>query len=523
MHRFSFLGVALGLLFVLAPCADAAASRDVAPRAVSSGSAAGDPALRELYARRGGEPLWTGSERAASRRAAVIALLNREFRLGPTGAGDPSALERAFATADGAALARADLALTRAWLAYLGRRRGTSEAADPRVLERLWPLLDTPLGAEPLSLAALELAIVDALGGWRPVNGRLEEELELVAAEHGEGGATQRARRRWVVDRAQLVRRLVQSADLPARYLGATVPEPILQEAVRRFQRRHGLQADGTVGSRTLAAMNEPVTEQLARVRINLARAAALEPRNGLRRYVEVNIPAFELRYVENGDIKLRSRVIVGDDRTPTPIFDDVIRFVELDPSWYVPPSIVKEVLERNDRNPGYMERAGFVWQTTESGRTRLVQRPGPDNVLGRFKFVFPNHHAVYLHDTAQRSLFGRADQALSHGCVRVERPAELALALLGEQGWTKERLDQALAVQRTRRIELKDPVPVFLDYRTVDLDPDGRLVLLADLYGHDRAERTSFDGKRVLDDVGAVEASIEQRNAGRAGQTMVD
>lgn len=522
MRRFSIFGVALGLLLVLAAHAAAAASRDGAARAGPPSSTAGDPALRELYARRGGEPIWSGSERAASRRAAAIALLSREFHLDPTAGNDPSALERAFATGDRPTLARADLALTRAWLGYLGRRRGTSEAADPRVLERLWPLLETPLG-EALSVAALELAIVDALGGWRLVTGRLEEELELVAAELGESDVPQRTRRRWVTDRAQLVRRLVQSADLPARYLGAAVPEPILQQAVRRFQQRHGLQADGTVGSRTLAAMNEPAADQLARIRINLARVSTLEPRTGLRRYVEVNIPAFELRYVENGEIKFRSRVIVGDDRTPTPIFDDVIRFVELDPSWYVPASIVKEVLEKNNRNPGYMERAGFVWQTTEGGRTRLVQRPGPENVLGRFKFVFPNHHAVYLHDTGQRSLFGRADQALSHGCVRVERPAELALALLGEQGWTKERLDQALAIRRTRRIELEDPVPVFLDYRTVDLDPQGRLVLLADLYGHDRAERISFDGKRVIDESGAIEAGLRQRTAERAGQTMFD
>lgn len=523
MRCFSIVGAALGLLLVAAPHTTAAAARDVGVRPGSSGPTAGDAALRELYARRGGEPIWSGSERAESRRTAVVALLSREVSLDPTAGSDPSALERAFATGDRPTLARADLALTRAWLGYLGRRRGTSEAADPRVLERLWPLLETPLGGEALAVAALELALVDALGGWRPVSGRVEEELELVAAELGESDTPQRTRRRWVVDRAELVRRLVQSADLPARYLGTAVPEAILQQAVRRFQRRHGLQADGTVGNRTLAAMNEPVAEQLARIRINLARVSTLQPRTGLRRYVEVNVPAFELRYVENGQIKLRSRVIVGDGRTPTPIFDDVIRFVELHPSWYVPSSIVKEVLEKNNRNPGYMERAGFVWQTTESGRTRLVQRPGPDNVLGRFKFVFPNHHAVYLHDTAQRSLFGRADQALSHGCVRVERPAELALALLGEQGWTKERLDQALAVQRTRRIELEDPVPVFLDYRTVDLDAEGRLVMLADLYGHDRAERISFDGKRVIDDSGAVEAGIERRTAERTGQTIVD
>lgn len=282
--------------------------------------------------------------------------------------------------------------------------------------------------------------------------------------------------------------------DLPARYLDITPPGALLTQAVQRFQRRHGLAADGVVGAWTLAALHEPVAEQLARIQSNRAQAGVLESRSALRQYVEVNIPAFELRFVQDGRFLFRSRVIVGDDKTPTPIFDDVIRYIDLDPTWYVPPSIVKQILDREQQEAGYLERAGFVLRTSERGRPRLLQRPGPENALGRFKFVFPNHHAVYLHDTAQRGLFGRVDRALSHGCVRGERPAELALALLAEQGWDAARLEQALATRRTRRIELTEPVPVFLDYRTVDLDADGRLLLLQDLYGLDNPARATAE-----------------------------
>lgn len=498
MPRAALVCITLLAAIVAGSAAQARSGREATSRQPTPSVASHEAGLRALHSDEATE-VWFGSDRADLRRTAVLALLARERRLDPQAGADTATLEQALAAQGPPSAVRADRLLSRAWLGYLSRRRAATAPIDPGAVRRATSVLDQGIGTGELSLAALELAIVEALGGWRPVGSRLEEEIEpagLGAAEPE--GAEPVPRRRIVADNRQLALRLIQSLDLSARYLGADVPESALKQAVRRFQARHALAADGVAGTRTLAALNEPIGEQLARLRLNIARAEGLEPRSELRRYVEVNLPAFELRLVENGSVVLRSRVIVGDDKTPTPVFDDVIRHIELDPSWYVPPSIVKEVLERAAREPGYLERAGFFWRTTESGRARLVQRPGPENALGRFKFVFPNHHAVYLHDTAQRGLFGRADQALSHGCVRVEKPAELALALLAEQGWDAARLEQALATRRTRRIELADPVPVFLDYRTVDLDSDGRLRFLPDLYAHDRAERTAFAGKRT-------------------------
>ena len=158
-----------------------------------------------------------------------------------------------------------------------------------------------------------------------------------------------------------------------------------------------------------------------------------------------------------------------------------------------MPTSIVPELLEKEAKKPGYLAANGFQWRGDGSS---LVQKPGPTNALGRIKFLFPNHHAVYLHDTAQRGLFLRSQRSLSHGCVRVEKPDELALALLGGQGWDLPRLKAAYAAPRTVRIELARPVPVFLDYRTAFVDEQGRLNLRPDIYGYDRAGVTEFEGE---------------------------
>jgi hypothetical protein len=491
--RAALAGITVLTLVVVEADTAAAAAPESGPRTTTARDRLDpDTTLRALYTQ-DRELLWTGDAAAVSRRTAALRLLERERRLDPSVKDDVAALARGFEAAEGTSLVRADRALTKAWLGYLARRRGSNELVPVAEASRVQPLLERTELASELGIVALELAIVEALGGWRAVPARLEPLPEPPALEAaGIGPDIEPPRRRLVVDRTRLQRRLVQSLDLPAKYLATEAPAAVLSQAVRRFQKRHGLEPDGTVGNRTLAALGEPVGDQLARVRVNLARMGAQASRDSLRRYVEVNVPAFELRLVQDGAVVLRSRVIVGDDKTPTPIFDDVIRYIDLDPVWYVPPSIVNELIEREKRNPGYLERAGFVWQNRDAGRPRLVQRPGPENALGRFKFVFPNHHAVYLHDTAQRGLFGRADQALSHGCVRVERPAELALALLAEQGWDAARLEQALATRRTRRIELAEPVPVFLDYRTAELDPEGRLRLFADIYGHDRTASTN-------------------------------
>ncbi len=356
--------------------------------------------------------------------------------------------------------------------------------------------LDGARPAPPLATALLELELVRDLGGWRRV-GTLPGPLptvpptEVVSPEVDV--APEMPRRTTLPEPVSLRQRLVQSGDLPATASAGTEMDAALTEAVWRFQLRNGLLADGVVGARTLAALNAPVAAQIAQVQLNLARGTP--DRSGYARYVEVNVPGFELRVVDHGEVVLRSRVIVGEKDNETPIFDDRIRYIEINPSWYVPTSIVPELAEKEARRPGYLAGSGFVWRGIEGSQT-LVQKPGPENALGRIKFLFPNHHSVYLHDTPQRGLFARSQRSLSHGCVRVEKPDELALALLGDQGWDEHRLQSAYGSTKTRRIELREPVPVFLDYRTAFVDEAGRLNLRADLYGYDRDGITLFEGK---------------------------
>ena len=443
-----------------------------------------------VYQRHGLRPLWL-DKTGAVRRTVLASLLSREQRLDPALAATPDALASLPVGAAPGNL-DADRAWTRAFLAYLERRQGMPGSIPATGFEQAFMLLGQAAPADELELALLDLRMVQAVGGWRTVRTYTppppipmsSAEATLVAFVTGDPAGMSAgtydpaapAKPRPLPVPETLEARLIQSNDLRGT-------DRSLDQAIQRFQGRHGLAVDGVVGPATLAALNSPVSREIAKIELNLARRKMIQDRGRLDRYVEVDVAGFELRLVENGDVVLRSRVIVGNQDTPTPIFDDRIRYVELNPFWYVPDSIMPELLEKEAAKPGYLSQHGYVWR---DGGSRLVQKPGPENALGNYKFLFPNRHAVYLHDTAQRGLFGRSARSLSHGCVRVEKANELAQALLGPMGWSPARIDQALAEGKTRRIELSRTVPVFLDYRTAYVTDDGELQLRGDLYGHD-------------------------------------
>jgi murein L,D-transpeptidase YcbB/YkuD len=442
----------------------------------------GDPVLNAVHAARGFAPLWTGGRAANQRRRTLLALLRAEAAADPAAA-EPTALE--VGAASEIEVVATEIEATRVALAYVARRAGR-DTIDPNTALGAMRWVDRPPPESPLALALLELEVVRGVGGWREVGtvpGPLPTVAPRAVVSPEVDVAPRLPARQTLPEPVSLRQRLVQSGDLVASQLDRPDMDDELIAAVRRFQERQGLLVDGVVGSRTLAALNTPVQRQIDQVRLNIARG--MPDRSHLRRYVEVNVPGFELKVVVDGVVVLRSRVIVGEKDNETPIFDDWIRYIEINPSWYVPASIVPELIEKEAARPGYLASDGFVWRGS-NGQT-LVQKPGPKNALGRIKFLFPNHHAVYLHDTPQRGLFGRSQRSLSHGCVRVEKPNDLAMALLGEQGWTRKRLDATYASRKTQRVELAEPVPVFLDYRTAFVGEDGRLQLRPDLYRHDR------------------------------------
>ena len=264
-----------------------------------------------------------------------------------------------------------------------------------------------------------------------------------------------------------------------------------LVEGVRRFQDRHGLTPDGVVGKSTLLALNVPVAAKISQLRISLERSRLLMS-DLPERFVVVNIPAFRALYIDEGRARLVSRVMVGKPFTQTPIFRADMTYVVLNPSWTIPPGIMKrDVIPGMKRDPHYLERKGYV-----KVGNQVVQPPGPDNALGRIKLMFPNSHHVYLHDTPHREKFAADARTFSSGCIRVEQILELTQLVLADSArWSREKLEAELATGQSRNITLARRLPVLLTYWTAVVDrTDGRPRFYADAYARDPAFLAALD-----------------------------
>lgn len=208
---------------------------------------------------------------------------------------------------------------------------------------------------------------------------------------------------------------------------------------------------------------------------------------------IEVNIPEFTMRLYEHGQLKHTGRVVVGKTNTQTPVFSSVMDYVVINPSWGVPSSILKkEFLPKIAADPDYAERHGYQVIRKDDRIVAIRQPPGERNALGFIKFMFPNEHAVYLHDTPQRNLFARDERAFSHGCVRVDQPFALADALLGTMGYDEARL-KAMIGKGEKIVTLQNKLPVHLTYFTLSVDDNGQIHRFADIYGHDEKLRAAF------------------------------
>jgi murein L,D-transpeptidase YcbB/YkuD len=257
-----------------------------------------------------------------------------------------------------------------------------------------------------------------------------------------------------------------------------------LQAAVRVFQERHGLDADGAIGPATLEALDVPVADLVRQIEVNLDRWRWL-PRDLGERYVMVNIAGFTLDVVEAEKPALSMRVVAGKPTSSTPMFTGTMSNIVLNPYWNVPPGILKnEILPKIQRDPGYAARENL--EVLPGNKVR--QRPGANNALGKIKFLFPNRFNVYLHDTPSRSLFSRSVRTFSHGCIRVEKPLDLAEYLLRDDpAWTREKIEKVLGDGRERWLAVPRPLPVHLVYWTAWVDGAGVLQFRKDVYGRDR------------------------------------
>jgi murein L,D-transpeptidase YcbB/YkuD len=286
---------------------------------------------------------------------------------------------------------------------------------------------------------------------------------------------------------AALRTRLANSGDLAAANPGQSVADTFdaaLASAVSRFQQRHGLEVTGKVDEDTLEELNVPVQDRLTQIQVNMERWRWMPASLG-DRYILVNVPEFRLDVIEAGKPALTMRVVVGKTQSRTPAFSDKMTYIELNPDWNIPDDIAKnEILPKLAADPGYLERHDME---RVPGSGRLRQRAGKDNPLGQIKFMFPNQFDVYLHDTPAGHLFDRAERDFSHGCIRLEKPIELATYLLkGDPKWTPESLQATIDSGEHETITLQRPLPVHILYYTAFVDPNGTVEFRKDIYGHD-------------------------------------
>ena len=291
-----------------------------------------------------------------------------------------------------------------------------------------------------------------------------------------------------------------------------TLYDAALEQAVRNFQERHGLAADGVVGPGTRAAMNVPIAARIDQIRINLERARwVMHELKG--EFVLVDVAGFYVSYFRNDEPIWTSKVVVGRDERETPIFRSMITYVVFNPTWTIPPGIlVKDKLPELKRNPGALKRMhirvldgsgrevdpySINWHRYGPGRLppyQFRQDPGPDNALGLVKIMFPNPYLVYLHDSPAKSLFEQDQRTFSSGCIRVQKPFELAELVLNDPEWNQASIAQVIASEQTRTVNLKKPLPVMLIYWTAQPRPDGQVIFRNDIYNRDPATLAALD-----------------------------
>ena len=288
-----------------------------------------------------------------------------------------------------------------------------------------------------------------------------------------------------------------------------------MKTAVAYFQKRHGLIAKGNIGKKTIAALNVPVEKRIEQMRLNLDRIKWLHERNE-KRHVMINIPAFTLFFEEDKKLIQEMRVIIGKRKNPTPIFSDVVETIVLNPYWNIPKSIIqKEMIPKLLRNPNAMAKKGIEiytgwgkdakkisggsvdWSQYRYSKTmpfRFAQVPGRRNALGKVKFLFPNSHAVYMHDTPNKKLFNRNVRAFSHGCIRLHKPREL-LRTFSTFNTTIDfdKSQKRLKGKKKSYLKLEKRVAIDVVYLTAYVDYNNVLQFRNDIYGYDKMQLQSY------------------------------
>ena len=482
-----------------------------------------DKRLTEIYYGNELQPFWIEDGKPGPRAADILAVLEDAESQGL----EPASyfvdkIHQYWGSQDTAGLVRLDILLTLGMMRYVAdQHEGRIEPreVDPelfataRDVEVDWDALRQMAFEAPDMKAFLDQQAPPFLQ-YRELQKKLAEYRALAA----KGGwpsisAGETLKPGMENPRVNMVRkRLAVTGDLAPENMDSAVFDTALEEAVKRFQQRHNLTPDGAVGKQTLAAMNVPVETRIDQIVINMERYRWLKRTLMGDRLVAVNIAGFEAVAGKPGKFDVTMPVIVGKTYHETPVFSDTIKYVVFNPYWNLTPSIASnETLPKLKKDSHYLKKHNMRifkgwgpdapeldatkidWSKVskkDMNRYRVRQDPGPDNALGTVKLVFPNKYNVYLHDTPAHGLFKKEQRAFSHGCIRMDRPAEMAAWVLGgeEKGWSLARVNEIIAGRKRQVVVLDQPVPVYILYRTAFVNPeDHTLYFYEDVYGRDK------------------------------------
>lgn len=490
--------------------------------------------LDRFYRARSMAPLWVSEREADSRATQLAALLAAadDDALDPDDYG-ARAIDALLGATDAELLAQLEVRLSLGLLKFvsdLGTGRVAPHVNDPA----LFPAragIDKAVVIEAVANTADMASFIDRYRPQTPRYGRLKAALAHYRALAEDGGwdpiadgptlkpgmtdsrvgPLRRRLRLWgdLADNAEASR----SGGDPNTY------DDALADAVKRMQYRHGLAQDGAVGPRTLAALNVPIESRIEQIMLNLERRRWMPDDLG-QRYVFVNLADFNLKVVDEPRTIFESRVIVGKPYHRSPVFSESMKYIVINPYWNVPPSIARnEMLPKIKKDITYLSSNNYRLFSDWSSGARVVdpanvdwsavtarnfhykvrQEPGDQNALGRIKFMLPNRFNVYLHDTPAKSLFDKPERSFSHGCIRVQRPHELAELVLADQPeWSRERIDQTIASGEHTIVPLSAPLPVHVAYITAWANKDGTVHFRRDIYRRDAQLAESLLGYRA-------------------------
>ncbi|HEX5777752.1 MAG TPA: L,D-transpeptidase family protein, partial [Xanthobacteraceae bacterium] len=461
-------------------------------------------AAEAFYRDRGFAPLWIENGTRTARADSAIRHLGGIAADGLDPADYPVP---GFTAADAKALAEAELRFTNSILDY-ARHAQTGRVHFSRMSGDVHYELQLPDPAQTLAKMAAATDVAPALAAFNPPHEGYKLLKAKLAEVRGEAAEKQVVRvpegptlKPGMEDpRVATLRRRLELPGDSHRY------DDEVAKAVVEFQKNAGLTADGLAGPATIARLNGKTRGSRADAILATMERWRWMPRDLGRNYSMLNIPDFSLRVMNNGKQIWTTRVVVGKSNTKTPLISDTMKFITVNPTWNVPPSIIaNEYLPALAQDPTVLDRMGLRLEENRDGTVRIYQPPGDSNALGRVRFNFPNKFLVYQHDTPDKHLFSKDVRAFSHGCMRVQDPVKYAEVVLS-LGVPEEKFSEAgirgMFGPSERNINFTRPLPVHITYQTAYVDSAGKLVIRDDIYGHDAALMSVLKGgeRRVAD-----------------------